>query len=76
MDRSPLTSSNIKSCAFDDNVLEVEFQKGGVYRYHGVTPAEFEALKAAKSPGSYLRSVIIPAYKARAKVPGVPRANG
>lgn len=68
MDRSAVTSTNIKTCGWHDNVLELEFRNGACYRYHGVPMNQYLELTESKSPGSYLRSVIIPNYKARAKV--------
>lgn len=35
------------------HTLEIEFERGSVYRYLGVPAAEYEALRAAESLGAY-----------------------
>lgn len=46
MDREPVTSSNIKSIGWDNQVLEVEFHNGDVYQYQGVSKAKHQKLMA------------------------------
>lgn len=58
-------SSNIKSLEFNEKSgeLDVEFTRGGKYRYDGVTPADVEALLGAKSIGSYFQKVFKQRFK-------------
>lgn len=53
-------SSNVEKVAYDlgNRALLVEFKKGGVYRYDGITPKTFGELVSADSVGSYLSSRI------------------
>jgi YD repeat-containing protein len=48
-------SSNIARFRYDgdSNILEIEFQKGGLYQYFDVPVAVFEQMKAASSTGQY-----------------------
>ena len=54
MEREPLSSSTILAVGYDPaaQVLEIEFQRGRVYRYLGVAPALVAALRAAPSAGA------------------------
>ena len=36
-----------------DHTMDVEFENGSVYRYHGVPPREYEAFRSASSQGDY-----------------------
>ncbi len=65
MDREPVTSSNLKSVGYDrkNRILEIEFQNGRVYRYHGVPPEEYEGLLTAPSLGKYFIANIRDAYR-------------
>ena len=36
-----------------DHTMDVEFQNGSVYRYHGVPPLEYERFLNAPSQGDY-----------------------
>lgn len=53
-------SSNIKSIGFDsgEEILEVEFGNGGVYRYKNVTAGLHADLMAAPSKGKFLSANI------------------
>ena len=53
MEHTPVTSSLISSIAHDGETLEVVFNSGQKYRYVGVTPEDFAALKDAKSIGRH-----------------------
>ena len=55
MERKDVTSSNIKSVGYDpaSEILEVEFNNGGVYQYAHVSQAKHTALMAAPSVGRY-----------------------
>ncbi len=65
MRREQVTSSNLKSVGYDraQRLLEIEFQNGRVYRYHGVPPEEYEALMQADSKGRYFIGNIRDAYQ-------------
>ena len=60
MERSPVSSSNIRSVGYDSesSILEVEFNNGSVYQYVGVPRAEFDGLMSAASPGTYINENI------------------
>ena len=53
MDRQAVESSMIKSVGYDpsDQILEVEFTKGQVYQYEGVSIDIFDTLMSAESIG-------------------------
>lgn len=55
MERIPVKSSQISAIGHDpiENVLEVEFSSGGLYRYLGVTAEDHIALIGAESIGSH-----------------------
>ena len=36
-----------------DHTMDVEFENGSVYRYHGVPPREYEAFRSASSQGKH-----------------------
>jgi len=57
-------SSMISAFGYDEaeGILEVAFQRTGVYRYFDVPRHVFEGLRDASSKGSYLRSYIIDVY--------------
>jgi hypothetical protein len=50
-------SSNLKAFGWEDEVLEVHFNKG-VYHYFKVPEAVFMAMKAAESQGKFLNKEI------------------
>lgn len=60
MERVVVQSSNLKSIGWEDDVLEVEFVKGGLYRYTNVPEEIFKAIVNAPSKGKafhrYIRS--------------------
>lgn len=47
----------------ETNILEVGFNKGGVYRYFNVSRKDFEAIASADSVGKELRSRVISTNK-------------
>ena len=55
MNRTPVSSSNLSSVGYDEDtqVLEVEFNNGGIYQYFGVPAAVYEGLMNAVSHGQY-----------------------
>jgi hypothetical protein len=58
-------SSNIAAIGHDEatNTLAVKFSSGHAYHYPGVSKAEAEALKGAKSIGSHFAQHIRPKFK-------------
>jgi len=60
MERTPVTSSNIRAIGYDmeTQILEVEFNNGSVYQYHGVPVNEHEAIMNAESKGKYFNANI------------------
>ena len=62
MNRIPVTSTNIASIGWENDVLEVEFTSGGVYQYQGVPKDVYDGFMAAASKGKYLASSIKGAY--------------
>ncbi|MDQ6470871.1 KTSC domain-containing protein [Flavobacterium sp. LHD-80] len=65
MEREYVRSSNLKSIGYDDNnqILEIEFNHGGVYRYFGVPEDVHYELMTANSKGSYFSSHIKNIYR-------------
>ncbi len=55
MKRKPVNSSNLASVGYEEEneILEIEFNHGGVYQYLDVPKEEYEALMDADSLGSY-----------------------
>ena len=64
MNRVAVRSSNLVSVGYDgeSRILEIEFNKGRVYRYSGVPPEEHEALMNASSLGKYFAANIRDKY--------------
>jgi hypothetical protein len=60
MDRIPVSSTDLASVGYDEatSVLEVEFQKAGVYQYFAVPGDVYEQLMAASSKGTYFNQVV------------------
>ncbi len=54
MVRNPVSSSRISSVGWENNVLEVEFKDGAVYRYFDVTNEEYISFINSSSLGSAL----------------------
>lgn len=65
IERVKVKSGNLDSYGYDaaTMTLEVAFLNGGVYRYRQVPIAEFEALEAAASKGSFLYHHVRDAYE-------------
>ena len=57
-------SSMISALGYDEQeqVLEVVFKPGGVYRYRDVPKEVYQELLDADSKGSYMRDMIIDMY--------------
>lgn len=59
MKRAPVASSSLRSLGYDaaQQVLEVEFASGALYRYEQVSAAEVQALLEADSLGRHFNQV-------------------
>lgn len=55
MDRTPVSSTSLKSVGYDPQTqtLELEFASGSVYQYANVPPEVHQALLEAESLGRY-----------------------
>jgi hypothetical protein len=60
MEMTKVESSNIKAIGWEDEVLEVEFVKGGLYRYTGVPKLLWDAFKGSASKGKFFHAKIRP----------------
>jgi len=58
LDWTPLQSSNIAACAYDDatSTLHVRFHSGRTYQLSNVSRETYEGLRDASSPGAYYNS--------------------
>lgn len=65
--RTPVASSSVRSVGYDDeeNVLEIEFQSGGIYRYDDVPHETYEELLSASSHGGYFHENVRGQYDYR-----------
>jgi len=64
MERTPVSSSNLRSIGYDPDTLtlEIEFNKSGLYQYHGVPQEVYDALMQAGSHGTYFNAHIKNSY--------------
>ncbi len=64
MKRKPVESSMISSVGYDpiSEILEVEFNSGGVYQYGEVSQETYRELMGAESKGRYMQDHIIDQY--------------
>lgn len=55
MEKQRVSSSTLASVGYDPNnqILEIEFNNGGVYQYSAVPHSEYQGLVSASSHGSY-----------------------
>lgn len=55
MNRQSVESSNIASIGYDaeNEILEIEFNQGGIYQYFDVPENVYEELMSASSHGQY-----------------------
>lgn len=60
MELTNVDSSNIKAWGWEDEILEVEFVKGGRYRYTGVPREIWRLLSGATSKGKAFHRYIRP----------------
>jgi len=67
MERTPVTSSSLRSVGYDPQTLtlEIEFTSGGVYQYQPVPKEEVEGLLQAESIGRYFLDNIRDIYEHR-----------
>ncbi|SEN89859.1 KTSC domain-containing protein [Flavobacterium sp. CF108] len=65
MEREFVKSSNISSIGYDDKnqILEIEFNHGGIYQYFDVPEYIYDQLMSANSKGSYFSSQIRDSYR-------------
>ena len=65
MDRTRVSSKNIRSIGYDEGsqTLEVEFTSGGIYDYAGVPKKLYQHFMAAPSKGSFFDSSIKDKYR-------------
>lgn len=62
MNRHSVSSSDIRSVGYENNTLEIEFNRGGIYQYHGVPYDRYSDLINAGSVGKYFHNFIKPFY--------------
>jgi hypothetical protein len=65
MNRTPVSSSNLSSVGYDqeNQILEIEFNNGGVYQYYDVPPRVHNELMNASSHGKYFHRNIKENYR-------------
>ncbi|MDD2537618.1 MAG: KTSC domain-containing protein [Candidatus Absconditabacteria bacterium] len=64
MERQSVSSSNINSIGYDEEtqILEIEFNHGGIYQYFGVSESEYNGIMNAGSIGTYFHDNIKDKY--------------
>lgn len=64
MYRQSVNSSNLKAVGYDPSsqLLEIEFNHGGIYQYSGVPQYIFDGLLGAGSHGQYFHAHIKDVY--------------
>ena len=64
MDRTPVSSSTIKSIGYIPNTkeLQIEFNNGAIFNYAQVSSETWQGLNNSESKGKYFSSVIKPHY--------------
>lgn len=67
MNRTPISSSNLRSVGHDQttSTLEVGFNNGGVYQYFDVSASRYASLMSAYSKGGYFDTFIKRGYTYR-----------
>lgn len=53
MNRTTVSSSNLRSVGYENGILEIEFQSGSVYQYYDVPESIYRGLMGASSKGTY-----------------------
>lgn len=59
MERTPIISKNIKSYAYKELTLEIEFKQGRVYQYFNVPESTMQDFIKAESKGDFFKRNII-----------------
>lgn len=64
MIRKPVVSSDIRSIGYDSThqLLEIEFNSGGIYQYYSVPQSVYNGLMSASSHGRYFHAHIKNVY--------------
>jgi hypothetical protein len=67
MQRQFVSSSDLRSVGYDpqQQLLEIEFNSGGIYHYSGVPTSVYSALMSAGSKGQYFHRFIKDVYAYR-----------
>lgn len=67
MERTPVSSSDLRSVGYDpkSQILEIEFNSGGVYQYSAVPENVYRELMGASSHGQYFHRNIKNSYSYR-----------
>lgn len=65
IERSPVTSSNVKSVGHcpNTNTLAIEYSDGSIYHYHDVDKDTHDQLVASKSVGGFIHSNVKGVFK-------------
>lgn len=65
MERTPVSSTSLNSIGYEPEtrILEVEFTKGSVFRYHDVPVEEYDSLMASDSKGRHFIANIKTRYQ-------------
>lgn len=60
MERTPVSSSDIASIGYDEDLkmMEVEFHSGSIYLYYDVPESFFEDFMASPSKGQFMNLVV------------------
>jgi hypothetical protein len=58
-----IDSSNLKKVRYSKNILDVNFKRGGTYRYYKVPPSTYKSLLEAESKGKYFIEHIKDTYE-------------
>ena len=62
MNRIPVVSTDIRSIGYENGLLEIEFNKGGIYTYPNVPKEHYENMILYPHPGTYFHRYIKPFY--------------
>lgn len=58
MNRIPVSSTNIKSIGWENNILEIAFKSGGIWQYIGVSNQLYLRMMSASSKGTFFHDYI------------------
>lgn len=62
VNRTPVTSRNLVSVGWENDVLEIEFKANRVYLYHGVPASVYHQLMQASDKNAFFLSEIRDRY--------------